>query len=484
MMTSLMRRLHRDESGYALVVAILLLSIMMVSLVVALDAGSSAFRESEYGVRWARTLTIAEAGIDDAIVTLGQDRAATSPCPSGGGATCSDDDGEYQVDWTSAADGSVTITSTGYYPTLAGAQFDRQIQVLLEPIPSFNYAIFSQNDLEVKNNEVVNGSIYSSGSVLIKNNTVVCGSVVSASGTVTIELNTTIVKENAATGCQDEEANVWAGGSIAADNGVIINGNAMASAPSGTVCDATSDDYSITGGTVVGQATACGKITSVATDPQAGVGSTPPAVQTMPGFTFSNNNYPSLTCYPSTGTCGPANTSATAYSDFNTYKSVNVNAMAGNFAIWQTSPTKDTAIDLEDIYLTGDLTIITNAPIDFGNTGTISSSVPAELVVISTYVPPDGTSCTTNGGDCSIYSQNAIVFDNGDDTDLTDGIAGLLYTTGKMSIKNQGSAADGAIYAGSMDIKNGYNITYNSRIARVLGFGAGLEPTLWQELTT
>ena len=75
------------------------------------------------------------------------------------------------------------------------------------------------------------------------------------------------------------------------------------------------------------------------------------------------------------------------------------------------------------------------------------------------------------------------MFENGDDDDLTDGIAGLVYTPGKMAVKNQGSAADGALYAGTMDIKNGFEIIYNGRIAAVLGFGTGLEPTLWQELS-
>jgi hypothetical protein len=33
-----------------------------------------------------------------------------------------------------------------------------------------------------------------------------------------------------------------------------------------------------------------------------------------------------------------------------------------------------------------------------------------------------------------------------------------------------------------MDLKNGFQIEYNGRIQKVLGFGVGLEQTLWQEL--
>jgi len=306
MIRSRVRAIHSEEQGFALVVAMLLLSVMMISLVVALQAGTSSFQEAEYGVRWTRTLSIAEAGVDDAIVRLGENRLAASPCPSSGSTVCTTSDGEYQVDWTSGSDGSMTVTSTGYYPSKAGVQFDRQVQVLLEPSPTFNYAIFSQNDIDVKNNMTINGSIYSSGSVLIESNAVVCGSVVSANSSITTENNTDIVKSNPVSGCSGQDGLVWAGGSIS--NGGTIEGDARASAPSGTTCSATSSSYSITGGSVLGQATACGMITSTSTNPMPGTNTTPPAVRTFPTFTFSAGNYSDLVCYPLTGTCDPSNT--------------------------------------------------------------------------------------------------------------------------------------------------------------------------------
>ena len=140
-------------------------------------------------------------------------------------------------------------------------------------------------------------------------------------------------------------------------------------------------------------------------------------------------------------------------------------------------------VDLEDLVLAGDTTIVTNAPIDFGNTSSIGLAPgvdAASLVVISLYVPT-GT-CGTNGGDCSIYGKNAIEFDRGDVADPDDGVAGLLYTTGKMAFKNKGTPGEGALYAGSMDIKNGFDIVYNPRIEKVLGFGTSLETALWEEL--
>ena len=51
-----------------------------------------------------------------------------------------------------------------------------------------------------------------------------------------------------------------------------------------------------------------------------------------------------------------------------------------------------------------------------------------------------------------------------------------------MAFKNKGAPGEGALYAGSMDIKNGFDIVYNSRIEKVLGFGTSLETALWEEL--
>ena len=486
MLAWMIRRLHHEEQGYAIVIAMLLMAIMMVSLVVALNAGNAALRESDFGVKWGRTLAVAESGVDDAITTLIQNRTATSDCAIGTTTGCSLDDAEYQVSWVTNGDGSVTVTSTGYYPSVAASKYTRTLEVLLEPAPSFQYALFAEDDLEVKNNQVITGSIYSSGNVTIHQNTIICGSIVSAAGTITMENGTGTVTDHSATGCSGEDADVWAGGSIHMDSTTDIQGTAKASAPTGTTCNAASTSYEITDGSVDGSATACGRVTATAGSVQAGTNTTPPTVETMPSYTFSAINYPGITCYGGSGACTESNTSATAVSSFNTFKALNETSMSGAYGIWQTSPSTTTKLDLEDIQLSGDLTIVTNAPIDFGNTGTIGLTggvTAAELVVVSTYIPPAGSSCTTNGGDCSIYSQNSIVFENGDDDDLSDGIAGLLYTPGKMAVKNQGSGADGALYAGTMDIKNGFQITYNGRIAAILGFGTGLEPTLWQELS-
>jgi hypothetical protein len=482
-------RLQRDEGGYALAITVLLVAVMMVLMVVSLDAGSSALRRSQEGLRWARTLTVAEAGINQAITQLSQNRTAASPCPLGSTSVCTGEGGQFQVSWTGQADGSLVVNARGYYPSLASPRYQREVRVVLEPVPTFRYALFSLDTLTVKNNAVIVGDVYSAASVAVDQNQVICGSVIAAGGNVSIGNNTQIVRSHASSGCTGKDGSVWANGSISLGTTATVGGDAKASAPSGTTCNATSTSYQITDGQVQGNATACGRITSTVGGTRSpGTNTTPPAVEPLPTFTFDVNNYPSLQCYPSTGTCGPSNTSTTAVSSFNTYVSANKTSLRGTFAVWQSSPSQSTKVNLDGIRLGGDLTIITNAPVDLGNTSdvTLAPGVSsAELVIVSLYVPPVNTTCDTNGGECSIYAKNSVTFDDGVDADPNDGIAALLYTPGKMAFKNSGgsnSNGEGALYAGGIDLKNGFQIEYNGRIQKVLGFGVGLEQTLWQEL--
>src|SRR4029453_6445414 len=151
MLCTLIRRLHREEEGYSLVIAILLLAIMMVLLVVALDAGNASLSQSSKSLQWSRALTVAEAGIDDSITRLGERRTASNPCGISTSTVCSNSGGgEYQASWTQSG-GKIVVTSIGYYPTKASPKFTREVQATYEPVPAFKYAIFSQTALDIAN---------------------------------------------------------------------------------------------------------------------------------------------------------------------------------------------------------------------------------------------------------------------------------------------------------------------------------------------
>jgi len=479
-------RLRREDDGFALVTVMALLAVMALLLVVALSAGNAAFTNSEKGSRWTKTLAVAEAGANDAVTQIAQDRSVTPSCAIGTTNVCQVAGGEYQWSKTAASGGRIVVKSIGYYPGLDGAEVSRAVQVLLEPEASFRYALFSASTLEIKNGSIINGDIYSRQAVLVNNGAVICGSILNTEGGVTLGVGAQILTANG--NCSGKDGRVWAGGTINMA-GALVEGNATASAPSSVSCPPSpSTNYALLGGTVGGTATACGQVTASSPNPLvANTWTDPPAAQSLPAYTFDIANYPGANCYAvNTSTCSeaPSNWSATAVSQFN--NTVAKANMQGTYVIWQSNPGPGTKVSLDGLSVAGDLTIVTNAPIDMGNTTAVNTTVPANVTIISRYIPPDGTVCADNKPEfCSIYAKNTVIVDDGDPANPDDGIALILYTPGKMSWKNTGggtSNAEGALYAGAMDIKNGFDVTYNGRIERVLGFGVGMQQTLWQEV--
>jgi hypothetical protein len=505
MQKRLLRAMHREE-GYSLVISMLIVSIMMVLLAASLDAGTASLNQSSKSLEWSKALTAAEAGSNASVTLLGESRSATNPCRIGTNNVCSSGDGQYQVLWT-VSGSTIRVTSIGYYPTRTAPKFTREIEVTYEPVPSFKYAIFSQTSLNVHNNMTVSGDIYSAGDVVVGTGAEVCGSIISSGGGVTFNNGSKLVKSDATLSCTGKSGNVWTGGTggITGDATVSIAGNLTAANPSTATCSTSGTNYPIAMAaagtmTVAGTATACGAIANgvSAAVKTAGTSSTQPAPVTFPAFTFDPNNYSSdpsdplhLQCYPSTGTCG-SNDATDAVTNFNAYVAAHKTSLTGTFAVWQRGATASTYINLDGVTLSGDFTLVTDAPVNFGNTSTISttsSSIAADMFVVSTYQPTGSCSASlvnTGNADCSIYGKNAIEFDAGVASNPDDGVVGLLYTTGQMAFVNSSNnvadIGDGALYAQTMDFKNGFNIIYNSRVERVLGFGLSYQQSLWQEL--
>src|SRR5262249_4232453 len=140
-------------------------------------------------------------------------------------------------------------------------------------------------------NMTISGDIYSDGDVTVGTNSSVCGSILSAGGSITLGSNGQITKENATYGGSRKSGRVGSGGSsgITGNIGVLIEGDAIAGAPSTTSCSATSSNYgiSIFGGTgtfsVDGAAKACGKISGITgqTSTTQGVTTTAPVPVTF-----------------------------------------------------------------------------------------------------------------------------------------------------------------------------------------------------------
>ena len=120
------------------------------------------------------------------------------------------------------------------------------------------------------------------------------------------------------------------------DSTTDIGGDAKASAPTGTVCNATSTSYQIQDGDVDRDGDRLRPHHGDRRERRSrGRRRRRRPSRRCPPYTFAAINYPGLVCYGGVGGCVEANTSTTAVSSFNTFKALNETAMSGSYAIWQ-----------------------------------------------------------------------------------------------------------------------------------------------------
>jgi len=479
----MLRRIKEQEGGYALVTAMLVLAVLTILMAVTLSAGSAVDNMAKRGTNWTRVLGVAESGLDDAVTRLNFDRATvdTGKCPDDSPQPCELEWGEYETTWNSdLAAKTVTVTATGYYPFKgATGAVSRKVQAVYQPDPSFKYALFSASTLDLKNNSEIWGSVYGTDSIVFDNGTKLCGSALSG-GTITGGGGTAATVKTGTIAGQSciaagNDAMLWADGSIEAV--VAVAGDVHSAGTPG--CANIVDTNPI-----AGSAWSCGATiasTTVGTEYTNWAQAAPPAEE-MPSFTFSAANYTGEVCYPasclmSAGSAAqvPAFNAATGFGDVH----------EGTYVVWigpegtncLGTDAGTTALQLPNLTVTGDLTIITNGRIDLDNQNSITytgAGSGAVLALISLCGDSSAAICDQNGGSqCSISAKNGLNVD----TDL----ATLFYTTGPMSMKNN-AGSGGAIYSGTLQVKNNISAFYNPAIARIIGFNEGYVRQSWQEL--
>ena len=82
-------------------------------------------------------------------------------------------------------------------------------------------------------------------------------------------------------------------------------------------------------------------------------------------------------------------------------------SMSGTFYVNQSAPVnQNVRVDLTNVVITGDLTIIANTPV-FTN-GVSDSTSDAIFSLVSTYQPPTGSNCDVNQdkSECSVHLKN------------------------------------------------------------------------------
>jgi hypothetical protein len=455
-------RANRDESGIAMITAIIMISVIAGLTTVVLANGSHSDRSSQRGRNWTVALQTADSGVQRAIAYM----QASHGVPPGtfNGTTA---DGTYDTVVTSLGRHRYRIDSTGSVGAGAGMVTSRAVSVVIGPPKSFRYALFSFTDVDTKNNNQVDGDVWANGNVTVQGGDTVTGSATAATGWVMLNNGSTITGDVVTGGY-----NTSNGRAIDVSTNAHIGGTAKAKSTAPDCADdPTHLHYNVNVvGSISGAVSTWGaKTGGGSTGPfTPSVCLAAPATQPIPAFTYNPANY------------SPAPVEFATPTAFNTWPSTHKIGLSGTYFIHGGGATD--AVDINGVTISADTTIIAeSAPIDaFGGTGVdAANSNDKVLVLASYYTPAPGVACTNNGGnpaDCAVGIKNNF--------QPSSNTATLIYApNGPVAFKNS-AEFDGAVYANSIVLKNNLDVVYDPRVEQIIGAGpVTLQTESWRETT-
>ena len=284
-------RLHDDERGMAIIVAML---VSMVVVILGATSVSLAIHNSEaraHERRRMQSVHAAEAGVDfyfshlqsggvdDFECSIGQTLPSTPPARFDATVTFYDAGGlQLGCPLNGIEPDSALISSVGSMQNGGSAKRTVQALVSLVPRPGGpfgQYAIFSESspqfnsNVQVYGGDAVEGNVYSNGSVLLSSNSTVYGSV-HAQGGVTLNSNSSVKR------------NVHAGTSVHLNSNATIFQDIVASSSSVSL-DSNSRVY---GGARAGTTISLASNSSIDGTQVPNTPAAPPEYQPFPPMTF------------------------------------------------------------------------------------------------------------------------------------------------------------------------------------------------------
>jgi hypothetical protein len=521
-------RLRDEDDGNVLIMVILVSMLVGAMVSLTLTTGEQADRASARDRNRDVALGVAESSIHDAVATLEDlaaagyildaSDAAVSPTPAcavgmPNTSVCRLEgmtpEGPWDLTVRREGRAGFLIDAQGIAAEDSTLERRRHVQVKLLPPRLFTdrFALFSRTGIVLKNGDrVLDGDVWAdNGVVKVELNTIVNGSVTSARGGVDMDGGTEIL------------GNVRTGGSFcgaALDNqgacpnefglrhmGNEIGGDVTVSAPT-SVCPtdgATRAKYD-----AIGTGHITGKLTAVE-DPNTTYAGTvvggrfqgcleAPVPIDFPQFHFNALNYdPDTWGGPNSPVSYP---NAMTPAQFNALDATTPYRASGTYYVpfdGSTPRDQTNALDLRNWEIAGDITLVTDYPVDMDGIGNDESVTDALVTVVSHYTPLSGT-CQTiqtteqggDAGDCAIDAKNDFAIDDG----TACRIALFLYAdNGPIAIKNASNTPGrppdlcGAVVANDIEIKNNMMVTYDERVERILGFAPEtFELAEWAEL--
>jgi hypothetical protein len=293
------------------------------------------------------------------------------------------------------------VTAIGYAPSKVGALSTRTMRqlVALDPV-GFQYAMMSEAAISTGSASSIVGDIYANGSITLGNSQDYVGSIY-AQGNLTTGSNQNITGDIHATGSVSvSSSSTEVKGSIYAGTSVTTGG--------------TVDNNVVAGGSVSN----CAKVLGTCSP-----NTTPPSVpvQHLPAFVWSPSNYTGTQTYAT----GAAFVSAVSKTDSSGVFYINGPVTFGNN---------------DDLYLTGDMTIVVAGAITLPRQ--VQNHAPGGATVQLSII-------STNGG--TITPSNNFT--------IPQTVNTLIFTTGMFDAKNS-STFSGSLYAGSLYNGAHLKVTY------------------------
>jgi hypothetical protein len=449
-------RIRKDESGIAMVVAMLVVFVVVLLSIVIMDLSIHNADQAAYDRKRVTSVAASEAGIDKAWNLVQYSPPEDLPCgaPETGTLGSAPGPASYSIDfrWLDASGGTLTcplsqlnvpssvlVTSTGTTNT----NVPRTMQAYMTLAPTyggFDAAIMSVTSTTFNNNFTVTGSSSSNGDVFILNGNLtisnaptIYGNVYVPTGSASMSNNSSIVGE------------LWA------NNGVTV------SSPASVTGDVSSSTSSLSGtGTIGGDATAGTTIaaslsvsgTKYANSPQG-----PPPTQILPkGCQVAIAGV--CNALPWTGYTVTTYSGASACTDARTF--LLSGTITGNRVVWIDQVCNLAIANNDVINFTGNLAIVTQGSITMNNHNDWNGVAGKKLVFMVNYRTIFTAGCSSS---YNITTGNNSNFVNA---------SVLFYSPCTVTLNNQNNFA-GQVLANSVVINNHFTLDATKVLVEGLG---------------
>jgi Tfp pilus assembly protein PilX len=458
-----MSRLHQDEDGVAMVIAMMVVFIVVLLSIVIFDLSIHNTQQAAYDRKRVTSIAAAESGIDRAWNLVQFTAPEDLPCTESASLGTAPGPAGFDVTytWYDAAGDPMPCTGTGrpsqedlptsVLVTSVGETIDsvpRTMQAYMTLAPTFggfDAAIISVTNTIFNNNFTVTGGTSNDGDVYITNGNLtitnspfIYGNVYVPTGSASIANNAGIV------------GNLWANGSVTMNNDASVTG------------DMISSTSSLSGiGTIGGDATAG---TSIADTLIVGGTTYPSSPQGPPpshAFPLLCNDAISGVCtaLPWTGYTRTTVTTCAAAQAF-------LDAVpTGDQLLWIPSGCTNLAIANNDVIsFSGSLAIVTNGSITMANRNNWNGMVGKNLYLMANY----RTGLTCSSGAYNITTGNNSNFVNA---------SVLFYSPCTVTLNNQNDFT-GQVFANTVTINNHFTLNATPVLVPGAGDVAGFDQSI------